>query len=285
MPKRVRKRKQRKLKKQKVMPFLDLPLLTPMLKGPIHDHHREGQHLHVSDLIGKCVRKIALAHQLEQTVASEPVFDGQGLTFAMGDAVHDYIRDKIAERNPDKVYGMWQCVCKKHKTIGTLEEALSAGKCSKCRMHATSYNELTLRDDELMIVGNVDLTMRMGNGAFYLSEIKSMAKSYWVELTGVVPSHLIQILFYWFLAQRKGIKLVDQVSVLYALKEYSFKSPYKEYIIRPSEHLHRLDDYLEDAEAYADFLKGGPLPPRVICPSSSAPAAKKCQVCTVCFNL
>ena len=81
-----------------------------------------------------------------------------------------------------------------------------------------------------------------------------------------------------------GYDLVDQVSILYATKGYVFKLPYKEFIIKPQDHLHRLNDALEDAKARKVSMEGGKLPLRTVCLDKDAKEAKAGEMSVLCFS-
>lgn len=277
--------KKSKQKAAELSSFNEEDTLKDILKTPCIQHHREGDCLHVSDLIGKCVRKIALSKRTGIPMKPEPLFDGQKITFAQGDAIHDHITDKVIKACPDKVFASWTCICGKLRVPNTTyDKAQEVKKCKKCGRKATTHKELSLRDDELMLTGHVDLSLLFCNN-LQLNELKSIKKSRWDDLVSPLPDHVIQVLLYWYLARRQEIKLVDKVTLLYAAKEYMMSNPYKEFHIRPSEQLHRLDDYLEDVRAYAASLKGGGLPIRTVCKDITSPAAKKCQFKSICFQV
>lgn len=281
----TKSKKVRKGKEPSLAAFDEEDSLKEILKTPCSQHHREGDYLHVSDLIGKCVRKIALSKRLGLPLKPQPLFDGQKITFAQGDAIHDHITGKVIKARPDDIYGSWSCVCGKLKVMDTtFTEAQKTKKCPRCKTKATRYNELSLRDEELMLVGHVDLSLLLGE-FLQLDELKSIKKEKWDDLARPLPDHIIQVLLYWYLARRKKLRLVDKLTILYAAKEFMMTNPYKEFHIQPSKILHRLDDYLEDARAYAASLKGGELPIRSLCKTMDSPAAKKCEFKSTCFQL
>jgi hypothetical protein len=147
------------------------------------------------------------------------------------------------------------------------------------------YEEVPMRDKELMIVGTPDIITYMHtHSAFYVSELKSIAHDRWKDLVRPLPEHVIQILFYWFLMHRKGYRMANRASVLYATKGWMFSGqPYKEFSIDAQSMLSRLEPYLEDARALKEARGGGALPLRT-CPTEQAPEARKCEACRVCFK-
>jgi hypothetical protein len=97
-----------------------------------------------------------------------------------------------------------------------------------------------------------------------------------------IPDHVVQVSFYWNIMRACNMPLVDKASILYANKEYSFKMPFKEYTVVPSEE--NLTIYYDDLTALKASKAGGPLPMRVVCSSDASPEAKKCPVCVSCFG-
>jgi hypothetical protein len=267
-----------------ILPFSEHPVLSDILKGPIHQEFRDGDYIHVSDLIYKCARKIALSKRMDQPIDPEPLFDSTSLTFKQGEAMAEFIVGKVASKAPRNAYGIWGCRCGVYKVEGTKHDVKDS-QCDVCGHDLTLYHEIVIKDEELRLSGSIDLLLQEDK-AFVITELKSMKKDQWEELQRPVPEHLIQVLFYWYLMQKAGRPLHDKVSILYAVKDYVFKSPYKEFVIQPSSQLYRLDDYLEEARVLTDAIhKRGPLPARVSCPSQDSPAAKKCQFREVCFQL
>lgn len=244
---------------------------------------RDGDYLHVSDLLHKCVRMIALSKRYNLQVVGDRIYDNTGVTFAIGHAIQDYITDKLKKTSPDKLFGVWSCACGYSKTTTVYSKALEEGKCSRCDTSLSKYNELVFKDDEYGISGSVDVCL-LEDGHYYIVESKSIKKEDFEVLARPLPDHLIQATFYWWLAQRSKVPLVDQASIVYTNKAYTMASPFKELSIKPSKEVHRLESYLEDAKAYKESLAGGDLPLR-ICPSPSSPAAKKCHACNICFSV
>lgn len=245
--------------------------------------HRQDGHLHVSDIVGKCPRMLALSKRFSSTINDTEIPDSLGLTFAQGNAIHDYIRNSIRDSHPDIIYGQWQCVCGALSLDPmTFSSARKAAPCGKCGKPAENYKELVLIDSVTNIGGSLDLLLLV-NGCLYLVEIKSMAAARWNELLRPQPDHVIQALFYWRALRNAGYLVYDQMSILYATKDYVFKSPYKEFIVKPSEHMGRLDSYTDDALLIKNAEdKTQPLPVRT-CMRTDAPDAKKCGLSALCF--
>lgn len=253
--------------------------------SPVPNGFRYEKYLHVSDLLGNCMRKIAISYKTSTKIVGDPIWDNLLQTFAIGNGIHDAVRDKMQRVNPDEMYGVWVCKCKEdpHSFEGTATKALDVGTCGSCGHNLDTYNEIRLLNDDIDVVGSVDLTLLI-DSIFYLSEIKSIKKDDWDTLQRPLPMHILQIVLYWWLARKLKKPLYKQVSIFYVTKGHVFGSPYKEFVIDPIEHLHRLDEYIEDARSLKEARSGGQLPPK-ICPTEESPQAKRCEMCTLCFGM
>lgn len=255
-----------------------------LLKAPPkRNFFREGKYLHVSDLIYKCMRMVALSYRTDTKLVGDPLFDSTLTTFAQGDGIHDFVKSKARDVNPSAVYGVWSCVCEHTKVTGTYAEAKQADACVKCEKPLNQYEELTVYNDDAMLVGNIDLTFLI-EGYLYICEIKSIKHEEWNTLERALPIHILQVLFYFWLARESGYSIHSQVSILYVTKNYVRGSPYKEIVLNAGDMLHRLDDYIEDAKALKASRSGGDLPIRT-CPKIDAPTAKRCELASLCFNM
>lgn len=288
-------RTNKKKRVRKILPMTDTrDVIVPGLTGRYpQDQFRHGDYLHVSDLLYRCVRKIALSELLSEDIHAETVWPGRALTFTYGHATEDFVRDRLKQSMPRELYGHWQCPCEhtliKNRTWHKVKDV----ECPKCGKPPMNYKEVVIRDREYMVTGSIDIVFLI-EGYFYLNECKSMARAPWEALTRPMPEHLLQILLYWWAVRRKGKKLWDQVSILYANKEFMFAGlPYKEFKFRPSTIIDRLDPLLEEAAQLVEFRNsignqeaGAPvLPPRTMCETCEATDAKKCQFSSVCFQM
>lgn len=255
---------------------------------PPYDSFREGTHVHVSDIISKCARKIALIRRLGLRHQPRQLLDGHAITFAQGHAIHDFIKKRFVDGHPDKVWAKWECPCGATMTEPMVYAELSREHaCPTCKKIPRKYHEVGLADDDLEVVGSPDLILYLKDyPLYYPIEIKSMTAKQWEELERPVPDHVIQALFYWKLMRERNFPLPDQLSILYVKKEYTFKLPYKEFIIHPQQQTKRLDSFVEDLEVIAAARNPkNPLPPRVTCGTMESPEAKQCSVCVTCFQL
>jgi len=260
-------------------------LLSRLSGNPVPNGFRYEKYLHVSDLLGNCMRKIAISYLTDTVIVGDTLWDNMLQTFAIGNGIHDAVRGKIQRVRPSEMYGVWTCKCKRNpkKFEGTATQALAQSSCTNCGHDLDTYEEIRLLNNDIDVVGSVDLTL-LFDSAFYLNEIKSIKKEDWDTLTRPLPMHILQIVLYWWLARELGKPIHKQVSLLYVTKGHVFGVPYKEFVLDPTEHLHRLTEYREDAKALKDSRNGGALPGRV-CPTEESPQAKKCEMCTLCFGM
>lgn len=288
MHRRTRKKKATPAASAVVIPFTEDEVLKPILKGPELRAFRGGAHVHVSDVVSQCPRRLAIAKKYGRPLCDQQIFDSLGVTFAMGDAIHDYIRTKVADRAADAIYANWSCPCKASTYHGTKANAAQVhGDCPKCGLPLDGHGEIVLLNEELNMTGSIDLSLIIGN-ALLITEIKSMTKTKWADLARPLPDHVIQVLFYWKFARDKNIAVHDKVSILYTQKEYQFHNPYKEFVLQPSKIISRLDDYVDDARTlaavYADPTNA-PLPARLECSSPTLQKAKDCDMSLLCFEV
>lgn len=262
--------------------------IAPMLvRSPVQQSMREsGGYLHVSDLIHKCTRALALSQHASIPVMSEPIFESRGLTFAQGHAIQDYVTGRLIANYNTHLYGVWSCVCGHTKQEGVHAD-IEEGVCQVCQQPVSKYNEVVIRNEEMMLTGALDILV-LDNSRFHIGECKSMASSRFNDLRRPVPDHLIQALLYWWLAREAGMPLWDSLTLLYVNKDFVWGSPFKDYTIVPSSVIDRIDPYLEEACELAKFRstkKRTDIPLRTSCATIDSPLAKKCQFANVCFNI
>lgn len=266
----------------------DDPVLVPLLQGRYpQEPFRHGEYVHVSDLLYRCIRKIALSELLNEDIHAETIWPGRALTFRFGHATEDHVREELKKNAPKMLWGDWQCPCEHTLVKGRTWHQVRDAKCPKCGHPPISYKERVIRDDEFMITSAVDILLLM-DGYFYLNECKSMARKMWEELKRPMPEHLIQVLMYWHLYRRAGYKLWDRVSLIYVNKEFMFSGlPYKEFHFQPSVLSDRLDELFQEAAELTAFRREGmvTLPRRRMCTDQQSTEAKRCQFRHVCFEM
>lgn len=251
------------------------------------DRHRNSGHIHISTLLTGCLRKIAITERYNISFPSSVITDSLGVTFAQGNAIHDYVKKQFMRGHADKLFGRWSCLCGQTITEPMLRSDIPSRYCASCSLKPSLYTEMELIDEDYGIVGSPDIVLFMpGMKAYYPVEIKSLAHETWREIVRPVPDHVLQVVFYWYLLQRSGYSLFDQESILYVTKGFNYKTPYKEFTVNPHTHLPRLNEYLEEAKILKQFRdSSGPLPARKVCSSIGCKSAKECHVAVTCFNL
>lgn len=251
-------------------------------------HTRAGHHLHVSDLLSKCIRKRVLCHRFGIRMPSRRLTMSDMLTFAQGDAIHDLIKNQAREAAPTMVYGKWSCKCEYLRIDEPcVYSEIEQETCPYCRTQVDTYHEVSMFDEELWIVGNPDLLLWLPDyQAFHITELKSIAHEQWKELVRPKPEHVLQVVFYWYLMNKLGYPLTDKVTIFYASKGWMFGDPTKEFVIEPQHEIHRLEDMIEDARAYKVAIESGEgLPLRSYCPNIKSKDAQACEVAIQCFEV
>lgn len=186
------------------------------------------------------------------------------------------------------MWGRWKCKCGlTTSSIPSLFREIPEDRvCTFCQEPLSIYEEVPMPDTELGIVGTPDLIIyRPAHKALHLSELKSISHEQWKELSRPKPDHVLQVMFYWHLMQRRKYRVTSHPSVLYATRGWMFTGdPFKEFPVDAAKEMPRLEPYLLDAAALQASRAGGPLPPRVTCADRMSPDAKKCEVCDACFS-
>lgn len=251
--------------------------------------HRGGPYAHVSDLIHGCMRKQALCEKYNVSPRPRVLTLGDRFTFAQGEAIHDAAKQMFVEAAPDEIWGKWSCKCGHlyHEEPCTLSETDTDEVCPHCHTRCDIYQEVSIFDDDLMVVGNPDLVHFLkAPQAFHISELKSISHEQWKELVRPLPDHVLQVVFYWYLMNKRGYRLTDKVSILYVTKGWVFghKEPYKEFVLNVQAELPRINDLIEDARMRKSSQNGDRLPYRSKCPTMESKDAKACEVCQICFQ-
>lgn len=264
--------------------------ITAALKAAKLSHRpaRPGPMLHVSDVVSKCARLRAICETQDISLPSSPLSLMDDITYRQGDAIHDVIRERVALGSPASVWGRWRCRCGGLRIAEPCvrSEVDLTRLCVYCDTPAQFYDEVSVADEELQLVGHPDLILRMDAlRAFYVAELKSISAQQFPELVRPSPEHIVQSLFYWYLMHRAGYPLVDRVSIVYITKGYTFRGdPYREYVVPVENCESRLEEYLSDIRAILRAREGGALPPRIRCASREAPTARACPVVGRCFD-
>jgi len=271
------------------MRLLDGKPLSKLLDTPPPPNlFRDGKYIHVSDLINKCPRAIAIHYVHNRQLYGMSMNHQLGFTFRQGEALAGYMEDHVKRTAPEHMYGGWVCKCGKTEKKDTTYDKVSELKCKICGGGLDNYKEVLVADDEYMISGSVDITLKVFS-TFYVNELKSIKKDGtdgFVALTQAKPVHRIQALFYVWLLTRSGRVVHPDFSVFYMNKAYGWRmdDQRKEYVINYNDYSNTLDPYLQDAMDIKIAREGGPLPKRP-CDDMYTQQAKQCELCPLCFNL
>jgi hypothetical protein len=266
----------------KVVPNLENnPISRTLWRGPEMRGARNTDQLHVSHILSNCVRQKALGKVLKVPLPSQTLWDRQGVTFAIGNAVGDFVVEKMM-RADNRVFGTWGCACKA-TTIEAMQTFAADHKCNECGTGCTNYLELHLKAEDYMLQGHCDLALAWGD-KLYLVEVKSTNEKGANDVKNKAKmDHIIQLVFYMWMAKRAGMAVHDTASILYVKKEWGMGSPYIEHVIDYNEKVHLLDPYLEEAVEYYEFWQSGVLPSRKVCSTMEDNKAKGCMFCHECF--
>lgn len=262
--------------------------VEPLIKrNPPQNEFRPGDYLHVSDLVYKCSRMIALSQHLSLPIRGEPILDSRGVCFQIGRAIQDYVTERLKTNMPNELWGDWRCDCDGVSLSGaTYNEARDVSSCPQCGQNPTNYVETVWRSETYRLTGAIDILLKLPGDILYPVEVKSISGARFDEVTRAVPDHLIQALFYWHLLRENGKNVMNQASILYVKKEFVFANPYKEILVHPNEYENRLTDFFDEARELKAYLHDdGPLPIRSTCSHPLSPGAKECPFALQCFAI
>jgi hypothetical protein len=248
---------------------------------------RADLYVHVSDLLYKCQRKVAITDRHSMPVMGGNLSLSEELTFAQGNAIHDVLKRRTILGAPDKVWGKWRCSCKSLRIERPcLYTDIPESSCDNCGERPSIYEEVPMLSEELYLVGTPDLLLWLAAvQAYFVTELKSIAHDHWKDMVRPDPDHVLQVVFYWYLMRALGYSLIDTVSIVYATKSMVFRGPpQKEFVFRPEDEIHRLEPYIAEARALKAARDGGALPIRT-CANKDCTMAKACEVSTICFAM
>jgi len=247
---------------------------------PEQQDFRHGEYTHVSDLLNKCMRSVALAAENRLPVMLEPTWTSQRIIFRSGEILHELLRDEIT-RKSRTVFGNWRCGCKKTITEHGFAIDFKNVRCEHCGGPTNIYDEFKLINEECKIVGHADIAY-MEDGWLMIGELKSVSKLIFDSLSGAQPDHQYQARMYSWLARQMGYNVHDHVVVFYVCREWMFKNPYKEYLVywNPDDPP---QPYVDLAMEFKIYRETGAVPPRTLCTSKAAPRSKKCATQVFCF--
>ena len=289
-PRRTRVRRRRSPVQRTTVAEVEFAGVESLIKkNPPQNEFRPGDYLHVSDLVYKCSRMIALSKHLDLPIRGEPILDSRGVCFKIGRAIQEYVTERFKTNMPNELWGWWTCDCRANidKRGRTFAEILEqATRCDQCGNLTNNYVETVWRSETYKLTGAIDILLKLPGNVLYPVEVKSISGARFEEVTRAVPDHLIQTLFYWHLLQENGKNVMDQASILYVKKEFVFANPYKEILIQPSNYENRITDFFDEARELKTYMHDdGPLPVRTTCSHPLSPGAKECPFALQCFAI
>ena len=246
--------------------------------GSLEQSRIASDYIHVSSLLNFCPRRLWLALNDNQNVIEVPR-SADRVVWAMGRAAEHHVRTQIIHAlNFEQAYGRWTCKCEQSIQTGHFPKNIT---CLTCNGPLDRYIELSLFDHELRIVGNPDLILIIIGGKATIVEIKSINKREFDELKTPKASHVFQGTAYHRLF-RGSFELEDAIAIIYVCKDYTFKSPYKEFSVP----YQQLDNIVERAfDEVRLFRETQSLPQRLeVCSSMQTSTAKNCALCVNCFS-
>ncbi len=246
--------------------------------------HRRGS-FHVSDICTKCPRELSLIYHFDQYHVSELLWPVSGVTFAIGDAIHDLVRERFQVSSPDKFYGRWTCACGSTVKQGVLSEVKDI--CPTCGVETENYLEMVYTDEEHNITAAIDM-IKVDNvedrDVYTVGEIKSCAASIFDQLEAnnrPEPDHVLQASFYHRMLLIHGYTVSDRISIIYVCKENRFGRAYKEYRVEPN-----YTQVEVELNAVKEILHGGRIPPKAPnCTEFGQGDTKRCGCAAMCFSI
>lgn len=250
------------------------------------DRRPDTDYTHVSSTLHGCPRALALFEKFGGSAVTD-VQRGMRIIWALGRAAEHHTRTQLIKAIPDEVYGGWSCACGQTELSGTRTETAEE-TCPVCNQHLLKYEEFTLFNEELKIVGNPDLLL-LRNGLFIPVEFKSMNVKAFGELTSEEAAHALQVLMYRRMAKDLGMNVSDYSLIIYINKDFLWgKNPYREFRVSEqgsaySAGLDIMEQNARELDRYRRTRRG--MPQRLpVCTDPTTPRAKGCDQCCVCFS-
>ena len=252
---------------------------------------RSVEHIHASDITKDqpqfCPREIALLRILDKKRKDQWLGQATKVTFAIGDAYHDLIRDTWLR---DIAVGHWTCPhCKAVVEFSKLPKT----PCPECGSKKWEYTEVRFQSIELGISGSIDFIADLKLQKAVITEIKSMDKDQFGDLVAPIAEHRIRTCLYLKIIESSDNPYKDRLDlqhsrILYVSKGYGKKdtltgkfTPFKEYVINRNDA--SIEPYLNKAKVIKLFEDKGVLPAGV-CKSAFDPRCKSCTVAPDCFG-
>lgn len=251
---------------------------------------RKSEYTHLSDLMGKCHRMLAITKRYDVFPSPTRIFDQNILMFAMGNMLHDEARRRFAAQNPEQFYGFWRCLCH-HTCVEGTRDYTNSIHCEQCAGRLDEYVELRVIYHDLMVGHSIDALFMLASGALRPVEIKSCTKEAFESYKASkspAADHLVQVMSYWRALRTAGYNVDDKVSVFYVCKEYISDGQALEIVVPVTDRtaLFHTKELYESMELINEIDFNKPLPPRQTrCADCFTSDAKYCQVTGLCFAL
>lgn len=265
------------------------PLPDNFLKSILDESDRKPQqtrlasysgYTHVSSLANNfCPRQYAISIE-EKLNLHESLTGGHKVTFAIGRAVEQHVRESFIESyGRHNIYAKWLCPCGKK-----YYEGLGLTVTCQCGKSVDIFSEPDIVDEENAIKGHPDLVFRYDK-SLHVVEIKSIKADAWNDLESPLSSHIKQANLYPYLLSKKTGNVSPVVTFLYVTKDFKFGSPYKEFRIdtNSEENQKIRAEMLAEAKQVKDYVSTRQMPER-ICSSLASNLAKKCPMAFRCFH-
>jgi len=295
---------------QELMKYTDFA--QNYLKYHIHKNTAEPRNarphdqVHASDLDPArnwCPREPALLTKYNIKRETDFLATATRITYDFGYAGADILMRRMPEK---MLWGNWHCRACDHFTKHTYKPQ----SCVSCGAHkrVIRYCEVLLRDDELGIIGSVDIMADLlGNGKVTPIEAKTEGNLTFKPRSKSTFDHEWRTKMYLYLASKTKDLPPHKVNsvdgrVIYLCKEGHAadpliskwklsdwkKSPMKEYFVKRDDTM--LENALAKAKSYRMWRNGfdkigpqAPMPAR-ICKNALETKAKNCAACKVCFK-
>lgn len=251
---------------------------------------RKSGHTHLSDLMGKCHRMLAIIKRYDLYPAPKRLFDQEIVVFAQGNMLHDEARRRFASQIPNHFYGFWRCACGAKCEEGTLT-SVKGIVCDTCNTDLDTYVELRVIMEDVNVGHSIDGLLLYPNGALAVVEIKSCTKELFeahIERGTPAMEHVGQAASYWRALRSAGYDVISTVFVVYVCKEYV--SPSQSVILeaKVNEATVRtaVDPYFSDIHLINEIDFKAPLPPRQNnCVDCGKGGSTYCPAAALCFLL
>jgi hypothetical protein len=277
----------------------------PSLKMNIHkrlpeyDNGRSHKVLHASDMTKDeefCAREYALMDVVKAKKKGQFLGTSMKMTFDLGDAIHDLVREKWAL---GESIGSWYCF--KCGSVHPFQKRPSKCGYQGCPGKHFKYREEMFMSQDHGATGSIDMLADFGEPLLRIVEIKSIDKDQFKELVGPKAEHKWRTSLYLRLIEnsshpnKKRINLQEGL-VFYVVKGYGVKdetlkaeglkdtafTPFKEYWVQRDDN--STNGIWQRAIDLYDFRKNGAGMPQGICTQAFCKRAQSCSMHVPCWS-